>query len=170
MGRKSAVSILSSALRLIQVGASIAIIVLVSAKLFKANLDTSEVISPRFSTKCLLDTGTSSFLPGAKFCVGLIVFAIASLLFSSVMSCAKVIFSCFTANVCGLSNIITVVTDVILAVLWGIAFVLTLRRGNAANDAGYPRRDYREGVIASAGIATISYALDSIVSLCGVGA
>jgi hypothetical protein len=179
MGRKGPAIVLSSALHLVQVVCALFLLIVTPWKLFRGDgftlKDAATVISSptatvENTTTCLLDPGTSSsFLSGSAFCIAVMVFAVASLVLGAVVSCAKCLCKCVTANVCGVSGVVTIVADLALAVGWGFAFVLILLRGKDANSAGFPERTWRDGVTAAAFFGSASYVLDALVMLCTVG-
>lgn len=169
MGKPAPTTLLSNALHLVQVAAALTILVLVPWKLYRVDVDLKDITAPSVTTECLLDPGnTSDFLPGSRFCVAIIAFAVATLILGTIASFAKCLCSCMTMNVCGLSNFVTVAVDIALAVAWGVAFALLVVRGNAATDAGFPNKTYRDGVIAAGFFGCISYVLDAIVNVVGV--
>lgn len=177
MGRRGPGIVLSSALHLVQVLCALFLIAVVPWKLFEADgfslsaaasaaSDPNDALDDSFS--CLLDTRTSSssFLSGSSFCVAVIAFAVASLVLGAVVSCAKCVCKCATANVCGLSGLVTVVADLALAAAWGAAFVLILARSRDANEKAYPERGWRDAVVAASFFGAASYVLDALVVCC----
>jgi hypothetical protein len=169
MGKRGVSTILSAALHIVQAICSLAVLAIVPWKLFHVSVNTSNLTDPSLDTSCLLDTGkTSTFLPGSRFCIALIVFAVAALLFSAIFSCAATCFKCLTANACGLSGAFTIVADIVLAAAWGVAFALCFQRGRQATDAGLPNTEWRNGVIAATFFGSVSYALDAIIVCCGI--
>jgi ABC-type spermidine/putrescine transport system permease subunit II len=175
MGRKGPAVVLSAGLPVVQVLCALFLLGVTPWKLFKGSgfslSDATTVVTDpnatlRNTTKCLLDPGTrSAFLRGSSFCIAVMTFAVASLILGAIISCAKCLCRCVTANVCGLSNVVTVVADLAMAVAWCVAFVMIFQRGQDANAAGFPQRGWRDGVTAAAAFGT----LDAIVMVCAVG-
>jgi hypothetical protein len=172
MGKASKYFIVSNALHLLHTAAAIYIIVVVPWKLYnvKLSLNASNPSNAvAFSSKCLLDPGTTSKVwSGERFCVAITAFAVVALLFSSVISLLKCCCGCITGNAFKLSHFITIVGDVVLAVMWGILFSTLLPRANAAKNAGYPRQGLREGTVIAVAVAAISMILDVFVNIIGI--
>lgn len=170
---------LSSALHLLQAVCALFLIIVTPWKMFQGDGftfdDATTVISNpnatlENTTTCLLDPGKDSkFLSGSAFCIAVMVFGVATLVFGALVSCAKCLCKCATANVCGVAGVVTIVADLALAVAWGFAFVLLFSRGRKANDAGFPERAWRDATIGAAFVGAASYLLDAIVVCCTVG-
>lgn len=179
MGKKHGALLLSTALQILQKLAAVFLIIVVPWKLFSGDgfsfKDVPDLIANptetfESSTTCLLDPPTGDkFINGSAFCIVLIAFAVATLVAGIVISCARCICRCASANACGISNVVTIVGDVALAVAWGFAFYLLLQRGEEAKAANFPEQGWRDACIAMGMVGCLSYALDAVVLLCSLG-
>lgn len=163
-GKPKALSILGVALDLLQIGFALLVTVLITWKLMNVERQGVELKS-----SCLLDGSDSSdFLTGSAFCVYGVVVAVVSIIVNAVFGCLRKITKCVTLNACAASNIVSVIGDAALGVWWAVAFALFVRRGTAANGLGWPERDARNGVIASAFGAMAAFWADVVVTIVGI--
>lgn len=179
MGKKGGVVLLSAALQILQKLAAVFLIIVVPWKLLEGDGfsvdDVADLIDYPSDTviptiTCLLDPPTGdNFLNGSSFCIAIIAFAVATLVAGIVIACARCICRCASANICGISNLVTIAGDVALAVAWGIAFYLLLQRGQDANAANLPMQGWRNACIATGMVGCLSYVLDAVVLLCALG-
>lgn len=147
---------------LLQIAIAIAVIVLTSWRLLKIDVRGPSEIE----TVCVLDGSNSSdFISGTRFCAYAIAVGVISLLVSMIFGCVRNIFKCVTCNACAASRIVDIISDVALAVWWGAAFALFVRRGGAANDLGWPNRTERDGVIALAFGGMVTFIVDAAITM-----
>ncbi|KAI0562195.1 hypothetical protein FGB62_64g144 [Gracilaria domingensis] len=159
MAKKPVTKVLSLALDLIQIACALVVIVVTSWRLLKIDRDGLD-----FQSTCLLDgSGRDGTFTGTQFCAYVIVVGGISLIFNAIVGCARNIFRCITAGACGASRLISIAGDTILTIWWGVAFYFVVRRGVAANNADWPERAARDGVIAATFGAMAAYAADIIV-------
>ncbi len=164
---KGATKVIGFVLDLVQTALAILVIVLVSWKMMQVS--RTEVL--KIKTKCLLDgSGQTGTLRGTQFCVYALAVGFVSLIASSLLGCANRCLGCITANACGITNFVSIVIDAVLLVWWAIAFILFANRGIAANNANFPQEPARNGIIAAAFGAALSFALDIIFTACGIAA
>lgn len=179
MGRRKVAVVLSATLQIIQKFAALFLLVVVPWKLFRddgfslsdvEDLITSPTDTFSKTSKCLLDASTgSSLLRGSSFCVFIIAFSVVALIAGSLLACARCICRCASGNVCGVANVITIVGDIALSVVWGFVFYFLLRRGLDANDSGLPEKGWRIGCIAVGMIGCLSHAVDAVLIICTLG-
>lgn len=166
MAKTAPMRVASAVLNLVQFALALLVIVLVSWKMMRVNVDNLQV-----NSRCLIDgSGKSGSLRGVRFCAYLIGVGVVSIVASAVLGCATKCLSCLTANVCGISGFVSIIIDAALGLWWAVAFALTVTRGVAANKAGYPEVDARNGIIAATFFASLSFFLDILLTLRGLTA
>lgn len=159
-GKPKALSVLGVALDVLQVGFAILVVVLVSWKLTNVSIEGLSLKS-----SCILNGSDDGFLGGAAFCAYAIVVGIASLVANAIFGCLRKLTNCLTLNMCAASSVVTVIGDTLLGVWWAFAFGLFVRRGTAANSLDLPERGARDGVIAAAFGAMISFFADVVITV-----
>lgn len=177
MGKKKVVLLLSSALQILQRVAAIFLLVVTPWKLFRVGgfdaKDTPDLVSSpgetfNKTTQCLLSPPLGG-LTGSTFCVLVMIFGAATLLFGTLIACTRCICRCASGNACGVANIATIAGDVALAIAWGIAFYLLLQRGRDANDAGFLEKGWRDGCIVMGLVGCVSFAVDAFILVFTLG-
>lgn len=175
--------IVGAILDLLQVAIALAVIVLTAWKLLDIkvnteNLNPDNLLNDKndsttnssneiIGTGCVLDApdeddGEPS---GITFCLYAIGVGVASLVVNMMFACVRNVVKCVSCDACAASRIVAVIGDVALAVWWGVAFALFVRRGGKANDADLPNRQERDSVIALAFGGMAAYAADAIITL-----
>lgn len=118
-------------------------------------------------TGCVLDAPDEddNEPAGISFCLYAIGVGVVSLVVNTVFACVRNVVKCVSCDACAVSRVVAIVGDVALAVWWGVAFALFVRRGGQANDAGLPNKTERDGVIALAFGGMTAFAVDAIITL-----
>lgn len=152
------------ALDIVQAVLAILVVFLVTWKMMKVS-----VVNTSVQTRCLLDgTEKTGALRGAAFCGYAVAVGIISLIATAVLRCANRCLGCLTANACGITNIGEILIDIVMFAWWAVAFALFANRGLPANNKNYPEEPARNGIIAAAFGAAVSFALDVVFTVCGM--
>lgn len=160
MAKPNVSSVLFAALDLLQIAFALVVIAITAWKLLNVDINIGET---DFSSKCLLDGSKSDdALSGTRLCAYAIAVGVISLLVSIIFACIRNCVKCITLNACGANKIVSVVGDAALAVWWGIAFAILVRRGTAANNLNWPEKTARDGVIAASFGALAAFGIDCI--------
>lgn len=166
MGKGAPLKVLGVVLDLVQAALAILLIALVTWKMMRVRVDRRDL---EFDTRCLLDgSGGKGAFNGMTFCVYAVIVGLVSLIAKALLACLGRCVACVTAGACGIKDFFSIATDVLLAVWWGIAFALFVQRGIAANDRGFPEETARNGIIATAFGALLSFSLDIVFTVCGL--
>lgn len=166
MGEKSKFTkILGVALDILQFVFAALVVVLVSWKLTNVSITNLTNVN----SNCLLD-GTDSEGPisGVGFCVYAIIVGLVSIIANAIFTCIGNCANCVTLKACMANKVVGILGDTLLAVWWGLAFALFVRRGTTANELDWPERTARDGVIAAAFGGMLSFAGDVIVSIIAI--
>lgn len=148
-------------LDLLQIAIAIGVVVLTSWRLLNVKVDNLN-----FDSSCVLDgSGSTDAISGTRFCAYAIAVGIVSLLVSVIFGCVRNVFKCVTLDACAASQLVSLLGDALLAIWWGVAFALFVKRGTAANDIGLPNRTERDGVIALGFGGTVVFALDALITI-----
>lgn len=161
---KACTKIFVAALNLIQAALAILVVVLVSWKMMNVTRQ-----GLRVNAKCLLDgTGKTGRLRGTEFCIYAIAVGLVSLIATAILRCANSCLGCMTANACGITNLGSMLIDIVMFAWWALAFALFVNRGVPANNAKYPHEHERNIIIAAAFGNAASFALSTILTACGL--
>lgn len=152
-------------LNLFQVAFAILVVYITSARLLNVQAETKTSLY----SYCLLgdpaNDSASDKLAGSRLCIYAIAVGVIACIATLIVCCLRNLVKCATCDICGASRIVDIIADAALFLWWLIAFIIFVRRGTAANDAGVPRATERNAVIGIAFGAMLSFALDIAVTI-----